>query len=184
METDSSVKDILYQELNKITEKKIQFNISSGQSSKIIHKIIGNCYPKIFKNNGDIDENVGIFAESLMHYLLTISLIPSQRKILHDKVEIDIVIPDLRTLKANPKDSIVIYFPKVSNIRIIKQRILELEKIQTIKENLWIVIHTNLHIKNRTYIIDNFDESFTKILDDIMKFLSSKKQSKLKIIRT
>jgi hypothetical protein len=95
---------------------------------------MSNCYPKILQMADDVDENVGIFAESLMHYLLTISFISSQRKVSQNKVEIDIIIPDLKTLNTNPDDSIIIYFPKVSKVRIIKQRISELEKIQITKE--------------------------------------------------
>ncbi|MEX0639493.1 MAG: hypothetical protein WD018_00925 [Nitrosopumilaceae archaeon] len=47
MEIDYSVKDLLYQELAKITEEKIQLDISKGQSSKSIDEIMSNCYPKI-----------------------------------------------------------------------------------------------------------------------------------------
>ena len=184
MEIDYSVKDLLYQELAKITEEKIQLDISKGQSSKSIDEIMSNCYPKILQIGGNVDENVGIFAESLMHYLLTISLIPSQRKVSQNNVEIDIIIPDLKTLNLNPKDSIVIYFPKVGNEVMIKHGILKLEKIQTAKENIWLVLRTDLQMKNRTYHIDNYGGSFTKILDDITEFLSSRKQSKFKIIKS
>jgi len=184
MEIDYSVKDLLYQELAKITEEKIQLDISKGQSSKSIDEIMSNCYPKILQIGGNVDENVGIFAESLMHYLLTISLIPSQRKVSQNNVEIDIVIPDLKTLNSNPKDSIVIYFSKGCNEVMIKHGILKLEKIQTAKENIWSVLRTDLQMKNRTYHIDNYGGSFTKILDDIIEFLSSRKQSKFKIIKS
>ncbi len=184
METDYSVKDMLYQELAKITEEKIQLDISRGQSTKSINEIISNCYPKILQISGNVDENVGIFAESLMHYLLTISLIPSQRKVSQNNVEIDIIIPDLKTLNSNPNDSIIIYFPKVDNEVIIKNGVLKLEKIQTRKENIWLVLRTDLQTKNRIYQIENYKESFNKILDDITEFLSSRKQSKFKIIKS
>ena len=58
------------------------------------------------------------------------------------------------------------------------------EKIQPVKENIWLVLRTDLQMKNRTYHIDNYDGSFTKILDDITEFLSSRKQSKFKIIKS
>ncbi|KRT60589.1 MAG: hypothetical protein XU09_C0008G0057 [Thaumarchaeota archaeon CSP1-1] len=58
------------------------------------------------------------------------------------------------------------------------------EKIQTAKENIWLVLSTDLQMKSRTYHIDNYDGSFTKILDDITEFLSSRKQSKFKIIKS
>jgi hypothetical protein len=184
MKIDYSVKDLLYQELAKITEEKIQLDISKGQSSKSIDEIMSSCYPKILQIGGNVDENVGIFTESLMHYLLTISLIPSQRKVLQNNVEIDIIIPDLKTLNSNPKDSIIIYFPKISNEELIKHGIFKLEKIQPVKENIWLVLRSDLQMKNKTYHIDSNDGSFAKILDDITEFLSSRKQSKFKIIKS
>lgn len=66
MEIDYSVKDLLYQELAKITEEKIQLDISKGQSSKSIDEIMSNCYPKILQIGGNVDEDVGIFGKSVV----------------------------------------------------------------------------------------------------------------------
>jgi len=184
MNTNSPVKDILYQEITNISEDVIQLEISKNNSSKIISQIISKCSTKIQKISTSLDEDLGIFAEALMHYLLTVSLIPSQRKISKNNVEIDIVIPDILTLNSNPKDSLIILFPKSKNENMIKKRISELERIQPIKENIWVVLHHNLQLKNQTYLIQNDDNSLKKILDDINKFYSSRKQSKLKIMKS
>jgi len=184
MDTTSPVKDILYQEITNISEDKIQLEISKNNSSKIISQIISKCYTKIQKISTCIDEDLGIFAEGLMHYLLTISLIPSQRKISKNNVEIDIVIPDILTLNSSPKDSLIILFPKSKNKNLIKKRILELETIQPIKENIWIVLNHNLQFKNQTYFIQNDDNSLNRILDDINKFNSSRKQNRLRIMKS
>jgi hypothetical protein len=184
MDSVSPVKDILYQELSDISENKIQIEISKNNSSKIISEIISKCYPKIQQISLNLDDGFGIFAESLMHYLLTIALVPSQRKISLKNIEIDIVIPDLRTLQSNPKDSLMIVFPKSRNKKLIEKRILDLEKIHTVKENIWIVLHEGLEFKNRTYLIKNGVNSLNKILDDINEFYSSRKQSKLKFIKS
>ncbi len=184
MNTNSPVKDILYQEIANISEDVIQLEISKNNSSKIISQIISKCTTKIQKISTSFDEDLGIFAEGLMHYLLTVSLIPSQRKISKNNVEIDIVIPDILTLNSNPKDSLIILFPKSKNENMIKKRISELERIQPIKENIWVVLHRNLQLKNQTYLIQNDDNSLKKILDDINKFCSSRKQSKLKIMKS
>lgn len=184
MNTNSPVKDILYQEIANISEDVIQLEISKNNSSKIISQIISKCTTKIQKISTSFDEDLGIFAEALMHYLLTVSLIPSQRKISKNNVEIDIVIPDILTLNSNPKDSLIILFPKSKNENMIKKRISELERIQPIKENIWVVLHHNLQLKNQTYLIQNDDNSLKKILDDINKFYSSRKQSKLKIMKS
>jgi hypothetical protein len=184
MDTDSPVKDILYQELSNITENKIQIEISKNNSSKIISEVISKCFPKIQQISLNIDEDLGIFAESLMHYFLTLAIIPSQRKISQKDVEIDIVIPDLRTLKSNPKDSLIIVFPKSNNKNQIKKRISDLETMHPVKENIWIVSNQDLEFTNRTYLIKDGKNSFNEILDDINEFYSSRKQSKLKFIKS
>ncbi len=184
MDADSPVKDILYQELSNITENKIQVEISKNNSSKIISEIISKCFPKIQQISLNIDEGLGIFAESLMHYFLTLAIIPSQRKISQKDVEIDIVIPDLKTLESNPNDSLIIVFPKSNNKNQIIKRILDLETIHPVKENIWLVLNEDLEFENRTYLIKNTKNSFSNILDDINEFYSSRKQSKLKFIKS
>jgi len=175
MNTNSPVKDILYQEIANISEDTIQLEISKNNSSKIISQIISKCTTKIQKISTSIDEDLD---------LLTVSLIPSQRKISKNNVEIDIVIPDVLTLNSSPKDSLIILFPKSKNENLIKKRILALETIQPIKENIWIVLNHNLQFRNQTYLIQNEDNSLNKILDDINKFYSSRKQNKLKIMKS
>lgn len=184
MDADSPVKDILYEELSKITEKKIQIEISKNNSSKIISEVISKCYPKIQQISLNLDEDIGIFAESLMHYLLTIAIISSQRKVLLKNIEIDVVIPDLRTLESNPKDSLIIIFPKSRDTNVITKRISDIEKIHTFKENIWLVLSEDLAFKNRTYVIKNESNSLHKIIDDINEFYSSRKQSKLKFVKS
>jgi len=184
MDTDSPVKDILYQEITNISEDKIHLEISKNNSSIIISQIISKCTPKIQKISTSIDEDLGSFAEGLMHYLLTISLIHSQRKISKNNIEIDIVIPDIITLNSSPKDSLIILFPKSKNKNQIKKKIEEIETIQPIKENIWVVLHHNLQLGTRTYLIQNYENSLNKILEDINKFYSSRKQNKLKIMKS
>ena len=183
METVSLVKDILYQELSSVTEEKIQSHISNKKSPKIISEIISRCYPKILQLKGEIHENMVIFGESFLHFLLTLSLIPSQRKIVFRETKIDIIIPDLKSLTINPKDSLIIYFIKSTDKKLAKQRLGELEKIQPIKENIWIIANSKLETSYRVYYIKK-SNSFSKILDDISEFLSLRKQNKLKILKS
>jgi len=48
MDTNSPVKDILYQEITNISEDKIKLEISKNNSSKIISQIISNCFLRSF----------------------------------------------------------------------------------------------------------------------------------------
>jgi len=183
MESDSPVKDVLYQELSKLTEKKILSEISKNNSSEIISEIISNCFPKICQISGEIDENFGILAESLMHYLITNSLIPSQRKVSLGKIELDVVIPDLKVLKANPEDSLILYFSKSRNVEKINEKITEMRKISLL-ENIWVILHSDLPINSKKYLIGTDNDSFKNILEDITKFLSKREPSKFKIFKS
>jgi len=181
LEETNPIRAILYGYIQKLTERKIQILVSHGKSSEIISDIISNCYDKVIKLEGSNNENIGKLAESLMHFLLTASLTNSQRKISRENIEIDIIIPDFKTLSSEPNDVLVICFPKTLDIEIINLRIKELEKIQPIKENIWLVLNDKLELNYKTYIIKN---SFSNILNDIEKFMTTKKQTPFKIFRT
>ncbi|MGQ0771923.1 MAG: hypothetical protein ACT4NT_04040, partial [Nitrososphaerota archaeon] len=167
----------------KISESKIQLEISGGNKQKIIIEILQLCIPKIEKLGGDKHENFGAFAESLLHYLLTNALIPSQRKITLKNTEIDIVIPDSRTLTSAPKDSLVLYFAKTDNTHTIAESLARLENVQPHKDNIRIVAKAKTSVPYKTYDIDDVS-NFATILDDIDGFLASRPQSKFRIFRT
>lgn len=182
MSEASPIKEMLYEQINSISEQKIQAEISKNNTADIISSMMNDCYPKITKLNGDTHENFEAFAESLMHYLLTNALIPSQRKVVLKSIEIDIAIPDVRTLASSPKDALVIFFPKTKNTDTILESLKRIETIQPIKENIWLVQKTSLGLQYKTYEIDN-DCSFSNIINDINAFCSSKTQSKFKIFK-
>lgn len=179
----NSIKRILYDYLQTIPEEKFQNYIIQKQSSTLIQNIISNCYSKIILLDGDIDEKTSVIATSLLHYLLTNILIPSNRKISHDEIDLDIIIPDLITLINFPKNSLVIYIPKNSNEKEINNYLKKLQKLQPNKENVWIVLPQFSNINAKQYILNESMNSFGNILNDIEKFLANKKQTKLKIFK-
>ena len=130
------------------------------------------------------EENLGTFAKSFFHYLLTASLIPSQRKVTLNNTEIDIVIPELKTLKTKPHDSLIICFPKTSNMSEIKQKLLKLEKIQPMTENIWFIMTSDFKFNGRIYEIKERNSSFSRSLDDINEFLMTINQTRFKIFKT
>ncbi|MGI0003555.1 MAG: hypothetical protein ACRD91_04995, partial [Nitrosopumilaceae archaeon] len=116
--------------------------------------------------------------------LLTAALIPSQRKITFNKVYVDIIIPDIKILGTSPRDALVVSFPKTNDVLTIKNRLADIAKIQPIKENIWLVLENEVDIGTRIYVISNKGEFlFSNIINDIIGFLTNKKQSKLKLFR-
>ena len=177
----NQVKDYLFDYLAK-SDEKIQKLISDKKFSEIIDDVITNCYDKII-TLGDKDESIGVLATGLLHFLLTNALLNSQRKIEYNGIEIDIVIPDLKTLEQDPKQTLLIYIPKTTNKEEIEQKLTELYKIQPEKQNVWLVLSQKMDFENRSYIIEKDNQTFSKIIFDIAQFTNVQGQNKFKILR-
>ncbi len=178
------IKEILYEAITNYEEHKIVSDIAQGNSPETINTIYAECMPILENIEGEKSEKTISFAEGLIHYLLTIALIPSQRKASLNSVDVDVVIPDISTLSSSPQDAILIAFPKTSDLQSIKKRVIELTKIQPHKENIWIVLNNDLILDAKTYQVNHSNkESFSNILNDIIWFTSNKKLSKLKIFK-
>ncbi|HSB83260.1 MAG TPA: hypothetical protein VLD64_02075 [Nitrosarchaeum sp.] len=179
-EESNPIKDTLFDYLK--SEKKIQEWTSQLKFTEIIEDVLKNFYDKIV-SMGEKEEGLGIIATGLLHYILTNALISSQRKIEHDGIQIDIVIPNLKTLDIDPKKTLIICIPKTDDKNSIKQKLDQLEKIQPIKDNIWLVVTEKPNFQNKTYIIDKNSGSFSKIIYDIGQFVNVQGDSKFKILR-
>ncbi len=180
-EESNPVKDYLFDYLSK-SKEKIEKLISKKKFSEIIDNVIANCYDKII-TLGEKDESVGVLATGLLHYLLTNALINSQRKVEYNGIEIDIVIPDIKTLEKDPKKTLLICIPKSSNKNIIEEKISQLEKIQPEKENIWIVLSENVSINQKYFLLSKENNSFSKIIVEIAQFSNVHGTNKFKILR-
>jgi hypothetical protein len=180
-EEPNPVKDILFDHLLK-SERENQGLILQSKFAEIIDDALSNCYDKVI-TMGERETSLGILATGLLHYLLTNALLSSQRKITSDEIEIDIVIPDLKTLQSDPKKSLVICIPKTLDKKTIEQKITEIQNIQPKNENIWLVLTQKLDLPNKTYVIGKKDSSFSKIIYDIAQFVNVQGQSKFKILR-
>ncbi len=184
MEKPSQVKEILYEEIKKISEKEIQNQFKNETYSKLIEKILEKSIPRISHISGETNEKLGILSESISHYILTEMLIPSQRKINYKNTEIDIVIPNLNTLKDKPDNAIILLFAKSSNIETLQKKIDKLQKIQTNIRNIWVISHDKMNLPCRVYILTTNENSFSTLFSDLKNFVTNKKLDKLKIFKT
>ena len=177
-EEPNPIKDILYESINELGEDYLQKNISKGNISETINEILFKTHNKVGNLEGDSNVNIGKLLTSLLHYLLTLILIPSQRKISKNDIDIDIVIPNLKTLETKPEEAILICIPSIHEMETQKQ-VKMMEEIQPIKENIWYVTENNLDSK--TYSIK--DNTISKIIDDINKFLSLRKTTQFRFFK-
>jgi len=180
-EESNPIKDFLFENIAK-SEKNIRELISQSKFSEIIENIFENCYDKVI-SMGEKEESLGIFITSLLHYLLTNALISSQRKIEHEGIQIDIIIPNLKTLKIDPKKTLIICIPKTVDKNIINQKLEQIQKIQPIKENIWVITTKKINFQNKTYIIDKQGKKISKIIRDIAQFVNVQGNNTFKILR-
>ena len=159
--------------VNLIYEKK--FDI-------IINEIIENCYDKIILMDKK-EEAVGILATGILHYLLTNALLNSQRKVNYQGVELDVVIPDIRTLEKKKKMTLLILIPKTSDVTIINKKITDLKKIQPVKENIWVVLSEDIHLDCKSFVLSKEKNTFSKIIFEIAQFSNVNGTNKFKILR-
>jgi hypothetical protein len=109
--------------------------------------------------------------------------VSSQRKIEYNGIQIDIIIPNLKTLEIDPKKTLIICIPKTIDKNSIEKKLNQLQKIQPIKDNIWLVVTKKLDFQNKTYLIKKKNASFSKIIYDIAEFINVQGQSKFKILR-
>ena len=180
MSESSSIKDALYAKIDEIGQEQIHQLLLNNKFSELFERI----YEPVIHNVQDIDEyeKHGTIAESLTHYLFTEMLIPSQRKISFENIEIDMIIPNTTELQKDNQNTIIIFFVKISNIAEIKQKIQDLKKLQKDDSKIWIISKNHIEIPQSTYITEK--ESFGKFLKDAQNFIKTKKMNKLNIFKT
>lgn len=177
------LKEILYDAIKEYGEQRILSDIAQGASSDTINIIMEYCLPSLKEIKGLEAEVNGTLAEVLLHYMLTVALIPSQRKISLDSTDIDIVVPNTKTLISTPKEAILVVFPKTRDAKVIKEQINRLQKIQPNLENIWIILDEDITVDTRVYLLKQGNHTFANIINDLINFSSNKKESKFKIFR-
>ena len=179
-EESNPIKDYLFNYIEKSTT--ISKLISEQKFDVIIDEIIENCYDKITLMDKK-EESVGILATGLLHYLLTNALLNSQRKIEYEGLELDIVIPDVRTLEKDAKMTLLILIPKSSDKKIIDEKISQLNEIQPNKDNIWVVLSEDISVDSKSFVLSKENNSFSKIIFEIAQFSNVGKSNKFKILR-
>jgi hypothetical protein len=179
-EEPNPIKDYLFEYIKK--SSTIPELIIQKKFDLIINEIIHNCYDKII-SIGNKEESVGVLATGILHYLLTNAFLNSQRKIEYQGVELDIVIPDIKTLEKDSKMTLLICIPKSSDKKIIDEKISQLEKIQPNQKNIWIVLSEDIHTNKKTFVLSKENNSFSKIIFEIAQFSNVGGANKFKILR-
>ena len=179
-EESTPIKDYLFDYIEN--SKTIPKLIAEQKFDVIINEVIQNCYDNIALMD-EKEEAIGMLATGLLHYLLTNALLNSQRKVEYRGLELDIVIPDVKTLEKDSKMTLLILIPKSSDKQIIDQKISQLKSVQPISENIWVVLSEDIPIDCKSFVLSKEKNSFSKIIFEISQFSNVGKSNKFKILR-
>jgi hypothetical protein len=188
MLSSEEIKDILYSTIQTIGNNRIRCDITSNidLSGKYIDLIMADCVTKINlePNVSDKDETSAILCEALLHFMLTVCSLPSERKIqVKDNLSIDVVVPNMTSLNRTPDKSIIIEFMRN---KADLNRIAELELLQPNYNNIWLISVIPFSTRCRTYGLSRetqlYDNTFPNIITDINNFLKETGNKSLRLI--
>lgn len=179
-EEANPIKDYLFEYIK--SSQTIPLLISEKKFDVVIDEIIANCYDKICTMD-EKDTAVGVLATGILHYLLTNALLNSQRKVEYRGMELDIVVPDVKTLEKDSKMSLVICIPKTSDKNKIQEKVMQLQTVQPVKENIWLVLSEELELDYKPFVLSKDNPSFSKIIFEIAQFSNVNSANKFKILR-
>lgn len=172
----ADVKEVLYAVIDGIGRDKIRAEVSTdidAASRKYCEQIIEKCL-KTFSNQTD-DETLGTLCEALLHFMLTASLLPSERKVNLKGIELDVIVPAVKTLTKDPSKALLIQIVKNGKADTVKRA----EGVQPNANNLWVVSARPVDTGHRNYTLR---DSYPSIIADIHTFLQDKGVNSLKML--
>jgi hypothetical protein len=170
------IKEVLYSVIDEIGKDKMRAELFAdidAASKKYCEAITEKCI-KVLGPQAD-DETLGTLCEALLHFMLTASLLPSERKVTLDGTELDVVVPSVKNLAKDASKALVIQIVKDGKT----SRVREAEKVQPNPENLWTVSARPLEIGHRNYSLGG---NYQSIITDIHVFLQEKGVSSLRML--
>jgi hypothetical protein len=182
LDAGEKIKQILYSEIENIGKEKIQAQINSNieSSQKYIDKIMSECIRKLtyesndYNDDDDYNITIATLCEVLLHFMLTICTLPSERKIrVKNDLILDVIIPNLQSLKIKSDKSIIIQVIKDKTMMDLNKTS-QLEFLQPNRENIWLISAKLLSTtKYTTYsVFPNAGvHNYSNIIIDIDNFL-------------
>jgi hypothetical protein len=175
----TNIKDVLYSAIAKIGKDKIRMEVINDieMSERRCNEILEES-KKRMTNNLD-DESFANLCEALLHFLLTVSLLPSERKVTWKSAELDLVIPSLKMLNKSPDKTLVIQIIKGNKVL---RKIKDAKSVQPHDVNIWTVSAKRLEIDHKNYYVGSSLFPYSRIIIDINAFLAHKGERGLKLL--
>ena len=169
----TEVKKILYSTIESIGKERIRADTTSNInfSEKYMDTIMAECNAKINDDSSvsNKDETIVILGEALLHFMLTVCTLPSERKI-----QVKATKPRNSYTKSTAlKEKVII---EIIRVKIDLNKISQVEFLQPNYKNIWLVSAISLsRTKYPIYGLfpnaGSFNNNYSNIIIDINNFL-------------
>jgi hypothetical protein len=174
----ADVKDVLYSVINEIGREKIRMEVAASVSAceKYCKEILGICEGMLGPETDD--ETLTTLCEAMLHFMLTASVLPSERKVKMHGADLDLVIPSTRMLEKDPNSSLVIQVVRGD----LDEKVKQARSVQPHRENIWLISTKPLQTDHRNYHLGSGNFPYARIVSDISAFLQEKGDRGLKLL--
>lgn len=170
-------KDVLYSVINEIGREKIRMDIAADikMSEKYCRDIADRCTSRL---NGADEGMLATLCEALLHFMLTASLLPSERKVSVRGAELDIVVPSTKALDKNPDRSLVIQVVRND----LSEKTSQARAVQPRAENIWLISAKKQQTDLKNYHLSPGSLQYWRLISDINAFLLEKGNRGLRLL--
>ena len=176
----ADIKDLLYSSINEIGREKIRMAIAADikVSETYCRDILDRCIKRLPAKTAGDEIALATLCEALLHFMLTASLLPSERKIQMQGAELDIVIPSSKILGKSPNKSLVIQVVRDN----LEEKVMQARTVQPHHENIWLLSASPLQTEYKNYHLGTGGLHYSRIISDINAFLLEKGNHGLKLL--
>ena len=104
-------KAIVYGHIEGVGERRARRELCSPAAGEFLTSVAQACLPRVRELRAGSAGDCALVTV-LLHYALSAAAVPSHRKVSVRGAELDIVVPDARTLAASPRRALVICVPE------------------------------------------------------------------------
>lgn len=168
------VKEVLYAVIDSIGRDRIRSELAAdvdAASKRYCTEIVEKCRG-VLGQEAESDEVGATLCEALLHFMLTASQLPSERKVTVDGAELDVVVPSTKSLAKDPAKTLIIQVIKTGKEGA--RKIAEAEKVQPSRENIWTIFSKPAGSNYKNYSLTDARPEYSSLVSDINRFLKDR----------
>ena len=176
--TNDKVKEIVFEYIDSVGKENIRTILSTTHGEAFLRKASDACLSKVASLGMQNSKSTALAA--LLHFTLSLSAVSSHRKVDYDGTELDIVIPNIRTLRITPESALVICILTENDIDAQAKVDKIASLVGTQPKIMLVMIPSANNMKYDTYSVD--DHTFENIIKDARVFLETSNNNTLRIV--